>query len=103
MLFNVKQLPYLSVWKHTAPAADGYLTGIEPGTNFPNRRSFEGQHQRVVKLGPGGSILFDLTIEPHGSANEVQQAESAVVALRPDVAPEVYDQPQSDWCAPQET
>ena len=39
--FNVNQLPCFTLWKCQQPAQDGYVTGLEPGTNFPNVRSFE--------------------------------------------------------------
>ena len=53
LVHNVKQLPCYSVWKNTTASADGSVTGLEPGTNFPNPRSFEGQKGRVLKLAPG--------------------------------------------------
>ncbi len=99
LLFNTQQLPYLSVWKNTTSEMDGYVTGIEPGTNFPNPRSFEGQHQRVVKLAPAASFAFDLTLEAHRSTAEVNQAAAAVAAIQADRAAEVFDAPQADWCA----
>ena len=37
----LEELPCFTLWKNTAAEADGYVTGLEPGTNFPNLRSFE--------------------------------------------------------------
>ena len=37
LCFNARQLPCFSLWRNLVPAADGYVTGIEPGTNFPIR------------------------------------------------------------------
>ncbi len=51
--FDKRQLPCFTLWKNTGALADGYVTGIEPATNYPNPRSFEGQQGRVVKLPPG--------------------------------------------------
>jgi len=31
--FDTHELPYLTLWKNMADVADGYVTGIEPGTN----------------------------------------------------------------------
>lgn len=51
--YDVKQLPYLTLWKNTAAEADGYVIGVEPGTSYPNPRRVERQQGRVPKLAPG--------------------------------------------------
>ena len=48
--WNQKQLPYLTVWKNTASKADGYVTGIEPGTGYPYNRSVERATGRLRNL-----------------------------------------------------
>ena len=99
LVFNKQQLPYFSLWKNTTGAPDGYVTGLEPGTNFPNPRTFETQKNRIVKLGPGQKQTFEVTLEIHGSAHEVTAAEAAVAKLQASQAPKIFDQPQLDWCA----
>ncbi|HMO83284.1 MAG TPA: DUF4432 family protein, partial [Lacipirellulaceae bacterium] len=44
--FNVHELPCFTLWKNTQSVADGYVTGIQPGTSFPNPRGFEEQRSR---------------------------------------------------------
>lgn len=61
--YRPENLPYFSQWKNTVAEADGYVTGLEPGTGFPNPRSFEEQHGRVVTLAAGESKEFRLAIE----------------------------------------
>ena len=39
--YDAKALPCFTQWKCLQPAEDGYVTGLEPGTNYPNGRSFE--------------------------------------------------------------
>src|SRR5699024_10017323 len=34
--FQTDHLPCLSLWKNTVAEADGYVAGLEPGTNYPN-------------------------------------------------------------------
>ena len=51
--FNKRTLPCFTVWRNTPAESDGYVLGIEPGTNYPNPRTFEQQHGRVVTLKPG--------------------------------------------------
>lgn len=97
--YSPDQLPCFSLWKNTAPLSDGYVTGLEPGTNFPNPRSFEGEHGRVVKLAGGESHTLAVEMEIHGSAEEVAAAEAAIAAIQGSHKPEVFDAPQPDWCA----
>jgi hypothetical protein len=99
LVFNKQQLPWFSLWKNTTGAPDGYVTGIEPGTNFPNPRTFETAKDRVVKLAGGQKQVFDVTLEIHGSAQEVASAEAAVKKVQAGREPKVFDQPQPDWCA----
>ena len=47
--FNRQELPCFTVWKNTAALEDGYVTGLEPATNFPNFKTFERQQGRVVR------------------------------------------------------
>ncbi|NLF67596.1 MAG: aldose 1-epimerase family protein [Candidatus Anammoximicrobium sp.] len=95
---NTNQLPCFTLWKNTAAAADGYVTGLEPGTNFPNPRTYEGRQGRVVQLAPGGAAVFQLGLEFHPSADQVQKAEQAIAALQAGVTPDVCPQPLAPWC-----
>ena len=60
--FSTRQLPAFTLWKNTAAEADGYVTGLEPGTDYPNPRQFEREKGRVVKLGPGEVYKAVLTM-----------------------------------------
>lgn len=99
LFYNARQLPCFSVWKNTTSVSDGCVTGIEPGTNFPNPRSFEGEHGRVVKLAPRGSFGFDFGLRYHSASDEVEAAEAAIAKLQGDTKPKIHDTPQPDWCA----
>ncbi len=99
ILLNKNQLPCYTLWKNTTASADGYVTGLEPGTNFPNPRTFEGQQGRVVRLAPGATTAFDLVLEFHKDSDEVKQAEDAIAAIQGDVDPEIGDEPWEGWCA----
>lgn len=100
LVFNKQQLPYFTLWKNATAEPDGYVTGLEPGTNFPNPRSFETAKNRVVKLGPGERRTFDVAVEVHSTAADVEAAEAAVARVQAGRQPQVLDQPQADWCAP---
>src|SRR5262249_37071583 len=52
--WNRGELPCFTVWKNTAAAEDGYVTGLEPATNYPNFKTFERRQGRVRTVAPGG-------------------------------------------------
>lgn len=95
--FNKTQLPCFSLWKNRQAAADGYVTGLEPATNFPNVRSFEKQQGRVLTLAPGESRHFELTLEAYGDVAAVAAAQHAVAALQAAVEPQISRQHDPAW------
>lgn len=99
LVFNKRQLPCFSLWKNTTSEGDGYVTGIEPGTNFPNPRSYEGEQGRVVKIGGGKRAAFLVKLEVHPTAKEVAEGEAEVNKIRSGREPQVWDKPQPGWCA----
>ncbi|MCY2984952.1 MAG: aldose 1-epimerase family protein [Planctomycetota bacterium] len=80
--FDTRTLPYMTLWKNTASVEDGYVVGLEPGTGFPNPRSFEEKNGRVVALQGGESRTFRLKLQPLTSPNAVTQSRSRIEALQ---------------------
>lgn len=76
--WSTAELPYLTLWKNTASKAEGYVTGIEPGTGFPFNRSVERAAGRVPKLAPSKSRRFTLDIDLHQGESAVKRAVAAV-------------------------
>jgi galactose mutarotase-like enzyme len=95
--YNKAQLPYFTLWKNTPLAADGYVTGLEPATNFPNPRSFEKEQGRVVMLKPGASVHFDVMLDVHTTAQDVSSAEQAIAKIQAGTAAKVHSTPQAGW------
>ena len=98
LVYTKRQLPCFSLWKNTTAEGDGYVTGIEPGTNFPNPRSYEGENGRVVKIDGGKRAAFSVTLEVHPTARDVADAEAAVNKIRAGQQPQVMRKPQQYWC-----
>lgn len=69
--FNRQELPCFTVWKNTAALEDGYVTGLEPATSYPNHRSFERSQGRVKLLAPGGKWECRWLLEIADSADAV--------------------------------
>ncbi|GAA4433159.1 aldose 1-epimerase family protein [Bremerella cremea] len=97
--FNIQQLPYFIVWKNTAAEADGYVTGLEPATNFPNPRSFEEKHGRVLQLAPGQTYEIDLGLQFHPDAASVAAIEEKIAGLTKGTEAKVHTSPQANWCS----
>jgi hypothetical protein len=96
--FAKQHLPCFTLWKNTAAEADGYVTGLEPGTNFPNPRTYEARQGRVLKLAPGASARFELEVDVHGDGQSVARAQQAIAEIQAGTQPRIHQQPQPGWC-----
>lgn len=82
MAYAVNELPYLTLWKNTAHQAEGYVTGLEPGTNFPNHRSVERKFGRVPKLAPGASHRAAIEVGIHVGSSQVKRVADEIAAIQ---------------------
>jgi hypothetical protein len=92
--FNRNELPCFTVWKNTAAVEDGYVTGLEPATNFPNFRAFERQQGRVRSLPPGGHWEANWSIEVLDSAGAVARVLAEIVSLQSHARPVIHRTPK---------
>src|SRR6185369_14306751 len=97
--FNRSALPCLTVWRNTPAEADGYVVGIEPGTNYPNPRTFEKQHGRVVVLQPGETWRAAVTATWHAEAASIAKEEEAIRAIQSKRTANVVTNRVKDWSA----
>jgi hypothetical protein len=97
MKFNLWQLPCFTIWKNREATADGYVTGLEPATNYPNIKSFEKQHGRVVALAPGESRQYELEITALADAAAVSAAASVINQLQTRAPAAILSQPDPRW------
>ncbi len=95
--FNKHDLPCFAQWKNTQAESDGYVTGLEPATNFPNPKPFERQHGRVVTLGPGNIYRATLALEVLDSADAVAALQREISGLADQDATEVHEKPRQGW------
>jgi hypothetical protein len=95
LTFSVKDLPYVTLWKNTNVEAEGYVTGLEPGVNFPSNRRIERKYGRVPKLFPGEahSATVDFTI--HTSAEDTQHLADQIAAIQGDTKPVIDQAPEN--------
>jgi hypothetical protein len=92
--WNRKELPCFTVWRNTAAVEDGYVTGLEPATNFPNLKTFERQQGRVRLLPPGGRWECSWSLEVLDTAAGVSGVLAEVVSLQAHVRPVIHRSPQ---------
>lgn len=93
MQWSTTELPYLTVWKNTAAASDGYVTGIEPATGYPFNRSVERAAGRLPQLGPGETRQFTLDFKLHAGTDAVTKAVKSVTKLQGDIKLNVQRKP----------
>jgi hypothetical protein len=91
--FQTDQLPAFTLWKNTAGLRDGYVTGLEPGTNYPNPRPFEQARNRVVRLPVDGHYITETTLEVLNTAGAVLAIESEIKQLQAHGAAKVNREP----------
>ncbi|MEX2170538.1 MAG: aldose 1-epimerase family protein [Pirellulales bacterium] len=95
--FNKRALPCFAQWRNSASEADGYVSGLEPATNFPNTHSFERSHGRVVELAPGQAWEASVEVQWMTSAAEVDAAQERIAALADGRPTEVLTAPRRGW------
>ncbi|AUX71066.1 aldose 1-epimerase family protein [Erwinia pyrifoliae] len=91
--FDTRQLPLLTMWKNTDTLKQGYVTGIEPGTNYAYPVTIEKQQGRVKQLQPGQSTGFTLTYTLLKDAGAVQKVEERVRQIQGNEAVTVNETP----------
>ena len=80
--YSTEELPCFTLWKNTSPIVDGYVTGLEPGTNYPNNRRLERKAGRLSRLKPGQSRRFCLEFGLHTSADEVRAVAEEIKSMQ---------------------
>jgi hypothetical protein len=91
--FSTKQLPAFTLWKNASGKSEGYVTGLEPGTNYPNPKPFEKQRGRVLTLKPGESYTAETMLDVLDSREAVAAVEAEVKALQQRATPSVHKRP----------
>ncbi len=82
--FRDRPLGTVALLLATDPAAveDGYVTGLEPSTGFPNNRRIERKAGRVPKLGPGESRKFAIDFEVVSGTDAVGRAAAEIAVIQ---------------------
>jgi hypothetical protein len=95
--FNLKEFPCFTVWKQTGALEEGYVTGLEPATNYPNFKTFERQHKRVPVLLPGGRWEARMSIEVYDNRSGVTAIQTEIAQLQALARAVVHRKPQPEF------
>ncbi|NND98193.1 MAG: aldose 1-epimerase family protein [Pirellulaceae bacterium] len=95
--FNTNGLPRFVLWKNTAGLRDGYVTGLEPTTNYPNERAYETKQGRVVEIAPEETASFRVSLNPLTTAQAVTEISEKVAAIANSGTTEVHPTPRPGW------
>jgi hypothetical protein len=87
------ELPAFTLWKNTGGLRDGYVAGLEPGTNYPNARPFERTRNRVVTLGIDGRYTATTTLEVLVTADAIAAVQKEIEALQAQRAATINTKP----------
>ncbi len=90
---SLNQLPCFTLWKNTAATEDGYVTGLEPATSYPNPKPFERKQGRVTRLDAGETRRMDLTVAVHDSRKKVRNVERSIKRIQKNVKSRVSRTP----------
>ena len=93
------QLPCFTLWKNTSGRRDGYVTGLEPATNYPNPRPFEKVRNRVVTLPVDGRYTVETTLEVLATKAAVSAALAEIDQLQSQGPPTINPGPREPFAA----
>ncbi len=96
---NHNELPCFTVWKNTMALEEGYVTGLEPATNYPNFKTFERQQGRVQVLPPAGRWQCTWSLEVHDTAAGVAEVLKEVATLQAQAQALIHRTPQPRFSA----
>ncbi|WP_337175789.1 aldose 1-epimerase family protein [Paludisphaera sp.] len=95
--YDVTAMPCFTLWKCTGGLRDGYVTGLEPGVNFPNPRPFEEAQGRVVTLPVDGRHVIETTLEVLSGRDSVAALESEIARIQSQGNPVVRPKPTAPF------
>ncbi|MSR30295.1 MAG: DUF4432 family protein [Gemmataceae bacterium] len=90
--FDTSTLPYFTCWKNLGAAEEGFVTGLEPATNFPNFIDFERANGRVQVLPPKSAWVGNLSLGAFQGETEYSKTLAEIQKIQPEM-PLVHKNP----------
>ena len=82
MYFPTDVFPFFTLWKNTDTIGQGYVTGLEPGTNPPYNRRIEKEQGRLRVLAPKSHFDYSVEIAVVDNAADVKKLKDAIAAIQ---------------------
>ncbi|MFO0918187.1 MAG: aldose 1-epimerase family protein [Planctomycetaceae bacterium] len=95
--FRTDSLPWFTLWKNTQGLEEGYVTGLEPGTGFPNYGSIERGHGRQPVLAPGQTIRFEMELIVADNSQDLARLQAAAAECQGTIPQTVHSSPLTQW------
>jgi hypothetical protein len=95
MAFSLSELPCFTLWKNPASVEDGYVTGLEPGTNYPRNVSASSEPGRVPVLAPHESRKFTIDFAIFNTKEQVQAAADEIAKIKAGRQTTIDNKPQT--------
>lgn len=91
--FKKAGLPCFTLWKNTQPEAAGYVTGLEPGINFPNFRATEREQGRLKGLKPGERYETEFKVSILNNSDSVDAVRQKITKLTQQSPSVIHESP----------
>lgn len=80
--FNINELPFLTLWKNTDTEKQGYVTGIEPGTNYAYAAPIEREQNRIRQINAGQTVHFKVKYSALMNKQAVDTVKKAIADIQ---------------------
>lgn len=97
--YSPNQLPCFTVWKNLGGVEEGYVTGLEPATNYPNFIDFEKANGRGRYLKSGESWRGEIEFEMFEGKNELKKLHEEFAFLQA-MPPLLHQKPLAPFSSP---
>jgi hypothetical protein len=98
--FALSELPRFVLWQNLGGLSDGYVTGLEPTVNYPNRTPYERRQGRTIRLEPGASWSATTVMECLRDRAGVEEVAGEIAALQGQGEAEILLWPVEPWVEP---
>lgn len=95
--FDLQSLPCFSIWKNTQAVEDGYCTGLEPSSSYPNFKGFERKQGRVASLAAGESWNSCLKLHTLTDRQTIDAFEQKINSIQGETKPTIHQSPQPGY------
>ena len=86
-------MPAFTLWKNTDTDKQGYVTGLEPGSNYPYPLPVERAAGRLKTLEPGTEARFRIRFDLLAGTSAVAACAARIDKLKAGVGVTVHNEP----------